>query len=308
MYNLLMANSEDFWDSSPAVLTADRVFEYTEKSLQVKYKNNDGKILESVLELPCLFCYEFVNKLEARIGKIEKVEYLNKEIKIYFTIDTKLPAIPFEALQSLEWELQMEKFEKYRTHWAIKTVDLYQVLEQKLLIPIRSDDTEIKKISDILSGVSLLKSEPSSVEKPINVFISYCHRDFEYLERLKVHFKSVNKKIVFDLWDDTRIDAGDVWKEEIRLALQECSVAVLLISADSLTSDFIMNTELPAILQKAHGSGTRIIPVILKPCAFETHIELSAFQAINAPSSPLIGMNELNREKIYLKIVETVLS
>jgi hypothetical protein len=61
-----------------------------------------------------------------------------------------------------------------------------------------------------------------------------------------------------DCWDDTHIQPGDDWKEEIRTALDRAQAAVLLISADFFASDFIDETELPPLLAAAEAKGVRI--------------------------------------------------
>ena len=38
-----------------------------------------------------------------------------------------------------------------------------------------------------------------------HIFISYSHKDKEYLERLQVHLKSLERDGIIDYWDDTKI-------------------------------------------------------------------------------------------------------
>ena len=71
-----------------------------------------------------------------------------------------------------------------------------------------------------------------------SVFISYSHADRKWLERLQVHLRPLIRDSIADIWDDTRIKPGDSWQLEIRKALESASVAVLLISADFLASEF----------------------------------------------------------------------
>ena len=74
------------------------------------------------------------------------------------------------------------------------------------------------------------------------VFISYCHNDKEWLQRLQVHLKPLIREGL-EMLDDTQIKPGPKWVGEIRNALDSASVAILLMTADFLTSDYIANTE-----------------------------------------------------------------
>lgn len=84
------------------------------------------------------------------------------------------------------------------------------------------------------------------------------------------------------------------------------ATAILLVSADFLASDFIVNNELPPLLIKADSNGLRILPVILKPCGFLRDPVLSTFQCANDPASPLLGMSTIDQEGVYDKIAEEV--
>jgi TIR domain len=139
-----------------------------------------------------------------------------------------------------------------------------------------------------------------------HVFISYSHQDKEYLDRLLVHLKPLEQERRVDVWVDTRIRAGDLWKKEIENALDRSSVAILLVSADFLASDFIRNNELPPILRGAEKKGTRILPVVLKPCRFSRDTSLKEFQSINSPEKPLILLSEGEREAYFDMVAREV--
>ena len=132
-----------------------------------------------------------------------------------------------------------------------------------------------------------------------SVFISYSHHDRDYLERLLVHLKPLEKEGLIDLWVDTRLHAGDRWKKEIEKVLEGATVAILLVSADFLASDFIIENELPPILRNAEEKGTRIIPLIIKPCRFTRDKNLRHFQAINDPKEALICIDVGQQEVFY---------
>lgn len=133
------------------------------------------------------------------------------------------------------------------------------------------------------------------------VFVSYSHLDKPFLDDLKRHFKPFLKQI--DIWDDTKIQPGQKWKDEIRKALSETKVAILLVSTDFLGSDFISTDELPPLLKAAEEEGAVILTLIIKPCLFEDFPELNVFQAMNPPSRPIIKMDEIEREELYVNLV-----
>jgi len=118
------------------------------------------------------------------------------------------------------------------------------------------------------------------------VFISYSHKDAKWLERLRVHLTPLEREGIIDLWDDTKIVAGARWKEAISEALEAAKVAITLVSADFLASDFIAKHELPKLLSRAADGGTVILPIIISPCLFnETGLKI--FQTVNPPDKPL---------------------
>ncbi len=137
------------------------------------------------------------------------------------------------------------------------------------------------------------------------VFISYSHKDADWLQRLRTQLRPIERDGIIDLWDDTKIAAGLQWKEEIRNALETARVAVLLVSANFLASDFIAEHELPTLLAHAEKGGTTIIPLILSPCLY-TSTTLGRFQAINNPKHPLAALSRIKQEEILVRVAETI--
>jgi hypothetical protein len=149
------------------------------------------------------------------------------------------------------------------------------------------------------------RSQSKSSDRP-KLFISYSHVDTACLDRLLVHLKPLERSNSIICWSDKRIRTGDKWRSELEDNLEEAVIAVLLISADFLASDFIINNELPPLLVKADANGLRILPVILKPCGFRRDPVLSAFQSANDPMTPLLGMSQMDQEALYDKIADEV--
>jgi hypothetical protein len=143
--------------------------------------------------------------------------------------------------------------------------------------------------------------------KKVKIFISYSHEDSYWLALVKKHLKVLKfENNIFDDWDDTRIKTGSKWKEEITKSLDECKIAILLISTDFLASDFINNDELPPLLKSAESNGTKILPLIISPSRFLKNKSLNIFQAANNPSQPLSDLSKSEQDKVLLKLVDDI--
>ena len=141
---------------------------------------------------------------------------------------------------------------------------------------------------------------------PLKIFISYCHQDSKWIARLDVHLKPLADASSVMHWDDRKIKPGSKWREEIRLAIDAASIAILMISADYLASEFITENEIPPLLKAAEERGCRILPIILSPCGFLKSRGLAQFQPINLVSRPLSGMNHHDRETPFARVAETI--
>ena len=138
------------------------------------------------------------------------------------------------------------------------------------------------------------------------VFISYSHRDAAWLERLQVYLAPFERQGQVRRWDDTLIAPGERWAQEINEALASAKVAVLLVSAQFLASDFIARVELPRLLGAAEDQGVTILPLVLDWCNFERMPELAQFQSINPPSRPLEALSEIDCKAMLAKLAAAV--
>ena len=138
------------------------------------------------------------------------------------------------------------------------------------------------------------------------IFVSYSNADGDWLKRLQVHLKPLERAGSIEWWDDTRILSGMVWRDEIEKALTAAQIGVLLVSADFVASDFIANHELPNLLAAAQNRGLTILSLIVGPSRFKRMPELSRFQAVNDPDQPLIGLSKAEQETELLKLANRI--
>ncbi len=140
------------------------------------------------------------------------------------------------------------------------------------------------------------------------LFISYSHRDGEWVERLRRMIKPLEQRYGLERWDDSRIQAGGLWRQEIEQALANASVALLLVSADFLASDFVTRSELPPLFRAAKQNGLRILWVPLRPSLWKHIPEIEQYQAVIPPGRTLAEMAEVEQERAFVQIAELILS
>ena len=182
-------------------------------------------------------------------------------------------------------------------------------IEQRLLETkieaLQKNVFELRRLLGTRGDADRAAGQAETVEatRPL-IFVSYCQMDREWLDRLLTHLNPSERSSV-EVWDDLRIEAGMRWRDEIDAVLKAAKVAVVLVSADYLASEFIADNELPFLLEAAQEHGTHILPIIVSPCSFERTV-LNRFQAVNAPSSPLTRKSPQEQESTFARVAEAI--
>jgi WD40 repeat protein len=138
------------------------------------------------------------------------------------------------------------------------------------------------------------------------VFISYSHRDRDWLERLLIFFKPYARQNL-KIWADPYIKIGDKWRRDISAALSHTSVAVLLVTPDFLASDFIYDEELPPLLQGADNGSITLFPVPVSAADHETS-PLAHYQFAHPPDDPLDRMRRPDRNPVFVRLVKQIVA
>jgi tetratricopeptide (TPR) repeat protein len=133
---------------------------------------------------------------------------------------------------------------------------------------------------------NLFNPESRQINK---VFISYSHRNQEWLERLRGMMSPLLREGELDLWADTRIQSGDQWLSEIGKALASSRIAVLLVSSEFLASKFIQEDELPVIFAAAQRGEMKLIWVYVNHALYE-ETPIKNYQAAHDVRLPLAAL------------------
>jgi internalin A len=139
------------------------------------------------------------------------------------------------------------------------------------------------------------------------IFISYCHANKKWLNKVKVAIKPLMRNQIINEWDDTKILPGQDWKFEINKALEKSNIAILLVTPEFLASDFIMNDELPYFLEKKAKNELTILWLLISPCLHEL-TDLSKIQCVNSPSSPLDELTQSTQNEVFVKLSKTIMA
>lgn len=173
-------------------------------------------------------------------------------------------------------------------------IDFQEEIESSLLLPF----------SLSVSPNSLANMFHNSSQRT-QVFISYSHQDGEWLSKLQKLLKPLVRNQTVVLWDDTQIKPGAKWREEIENALKSAKVAVLLVSSDFLNSDFIVDHELPTLLEAAEKEGLVILWVYISSCLYDI-TEIGNYQSAHTPLRPLDSLTSAEQQKVLTEICREI--
>jgi len=140
-----------------------------------------------------------------------------------------------------------------------------------------------------------------------SVFLSYSHKDEPWKERLKTHLRVLEQVGALAVWDDRKIDAGKTWYDEIQRAMDDAEVAVCLISADYLASDFCVKEEVPYLLKRRAEHGMHLIPVLLRPCPWKAIPWLKAIQMLPRDGKAVVKDYRDNEDEVFSAVAELAL-
>jgi TIR domain len=142
---------------------------------------------------------------------------------------------------------------------------------------------------------------------PLNLFVSYAHKDEDLRDQLATHLRLLERQGVISSWHDRKISPGIDWVKDIDENLSTADIVLLLISSDFLASDYCYDEELQQALANHKSGRTRVIPVVLRPCDW-TSAPFGNLQALpiahGTGAKPVTTWD--NRDEAFLAIAQGI--
>jgi tetratricopeptide (TPR) repeat protein len=142
---------------------------------------------------------------------------------------------------------------------------------------------------------------PAERAAPLKLFLSYAHEDDAHREALVEHLTPLIDAGVFTLWHDRRLTGGQNWAGQIDQHLAEADIVLLLVSRHFLASEYCKGVEVAQALAKETAGQLRVIPVVLKSCAW-TDAPIGRLQALPRDGLPIV--ESPYPDQLYQQVVE----
>ena len=138
-----------------------------------------------------------------------------------------------------------------------------------------------------------------------NIFISYCHQDQKWLEKL-LHHLSPLKQNNIEIWYDKEIKTGDEWDKKIKKNIEDSNLAICLVTNNFFNSGYILEHEKTAILKKNENGELTIFPILIENCAWKSVGWLEKFQIFPRDNRPLDMIKEDDQPQVFINAVDEI--
>ncbi len=147
-------------------------------------------------------------------------------------------------------------------------------------------------------------ASPESISN--HIFISHSHQDAKWAQRLRVHLKPLERTLGIASLSEAQYNLIKSWPEALLESIRTSQVAIILVSAYYLASDYHMEQEMPAILQAAEGQELRVVTLIISSSFWTRLRRFSKIPSFNSPDTPLSEMTESQQDTIFAQLVQLI--
>jgi hypothetical protein len=148
------------------------------------------------------------------------------------------------------------------------------------------------------------------------VFVSYSHAEKDIRDEVLRSLRAVPRINKVLWWDEEEIAIGDKFHAKIQQGLAESRIGILLLSNHSFTSDYILQHELPYLIEHAEAGDLKLGCLYLTAMAeaafireIESNgqkrtIDLKEYLGAHAPQEPLDRLDPGARAQVYKELTD----
>ena len=142
-----------------------------------------------------------------------------------------------------------------------------------------------------------------SLNKKVDVFLSYSHKDEDFVEDFKKHTSQLITEGLIDIWYDRNNSIGSIFQANIDDKLLKARIVCLFLSANFLSSEACRD-ELATAIKTHEKYGATVVPIILSPCGWLDEQRLSKFLATPTDGKSIEEFENKNLawKEIYQKL------
>lgn len=162
---------------------------------------------------------------------------------------------------------------------------LQQQLRQKATTPLSQEKSAQEQSAAPPAATSSQRPEPRHTF-PIEVFISYSHKDEALKDSLHEHLAGLTRAGKIKPWQDRAIEAGTEWDAQIKAHLESAGIILLLITPPFINSEYCFDKEMQRAMERHEEGSARVIPIITRPCDWQD-TSFSKLQVLPTGAKPI---------------------
>jgi hypothetical protein len=151
-------------------------------------------------------------------------------------------------------------------------------------------------------------TQQHDAKRPLRLIVRHSgnERDAGLAQELLAHLRPLERFAGVNVWTDDGIVAGDLKGARIDEAIEQADVALLLLSADFLASDTLQDVEVPKLLKRHEAGSLRVIPVLLRSCAWEMHPWLAELHPLPKDRTPIASFAGDERDSVLTELAREI--
>lgn len=216
-----------------------------------------------------------------------------------------------------EWSYALNQGKQVIPLYVIKSDHIPMRLHRIQYIDFvtHNEKTALQMMLDRINEEHQPTSEDPAVDfdDTVRIFISYKHRDEdeEILEELKRYMEHDVQEVGGVFWYDHGIDWGDNWHSVIKREVEKADIALLLISQEYLSSEYVQNEEIADfLLKRRKDDAFLLLPLILEHCRWQARDWLKSTQFL--PNDRKLRTvkawrNADRHDELYLNITDALI-